>query len=152
MGVKVEGIDSAMAFIEREAKKRVRDYLAVLNRIGLDVVRKIRNGTASYWIDQTGNLRNSIGFIVMEDGRVVNRNFASTVPGGTLGTKAGESFAEELASKYPKGYCLIIVAGMDYAAYVEAVESRSVLAGGELVAHRLHKELTAKLEARWRSK
>ena len=141
-----------MEFVRREADKRVRDYLAVLNRIGLQVVRQIRTGEVSFWHDVTGNLRNSIGYIIIQDGNIVSRNFQNTVSGGTAGMQAGSSYAEELAAKYPTGYCLIIVAGMDYAAYVEAIESRSVLAGGELLAKRLHKELLAKLQARWDKK
>lgn len=158
MAVKIEGIDKTMAYIRQQAEKRARDYIEVLNRIGLKVVGQIRTGEVSRWDDQTGNLRSSIGYIIVDDGMIVKRGGFEKVDGPKRdqsspdGSAEGQSFAEELASKYPKGYCLIIVAGMEYAAYVEAIENKTVLAGGKLLAEKLHKELCAKLAAKWDSK
>lgn len=148
MGVKVTGIEQTMTYIEKQASKKVLDYLAILKRVGRKTVTSIRTGDASNWNDQTGNLRNSIGFIIISDGTVVEENFTDTVSTGTSGVAAGRKYAQELAAKYPKGYVLIIVAGMEYAAYVEAIEGKAVLAQGRLLAKRLHKELVAKYNAK----
>ena len=58
------------------------------------------------------------------------------ISGGTDGSNSGKAFASELARKYPKGYVLIVVAGMKYAAYVSA-KGRDVLDSAELLADQL---------------
>lgn len=74
------------------------------------------------YMDRTGNLRSSIGYIIIYDGRLIDRNFQAG-PRGTdrnTGVREAQSFAEELAGRYPTGLILIGVAGMEYAAAVEA--------------------------------
>lgn len=72
------------------------------------------------YTDRTANLRNSIGYIIMKDGIVVSGKFQS----GKSSSKA-QSYAMEVAAKtaqkHKKGFVLIVVAGMEYAAYVEAL-------------------------------
>lgn len=82
--------------------------------------------------DQTGNLRSSIGFIVMYDGKVVHQDF--THSGGTEGQAEGLAFAEKLGKEYPKGWTLITVAGMEYAGFVEA-KGYDVITGSTLGAN-----------------
>lgn len=154
MSIRIEGLENMMAYIEREANKRSKDYLAILKRIGQKTVTAIRTGDASNWNDQTGNLRSSIGYIIVHDGNIVNRSGFKQVNGpkrnkfNVGGSKEGRSYAERLATQFPNGYVLIIVAGMDYAAYVENIEGKAVLAQGKLLAKRLHKELVDKYNAR----
>lgn len=90
--------------------------------------------------DITGNLRSSIGYIVLVNGELIAGNFerAGAGTGGDEGVAAGESFAAEFAENYPKGIVLICVAGMDYAAAVEA-KGRDVITGSTL-------EIKAKIE------
>ena len=51
---------------------------------------------------------------------------------GSEGVKVGKDLAEELARRYPNDYVLVIVAGMNYAEYVEAMDNKDVLASTEL--------------------
>lgn len=88
--------------------------LQALQYLGEEFVNRARYQNT--YKDRTGNLRASIGYIILKDGELVERNFTGPVKG----TAKGEQVAEEVASKYPKGYVLIGVAGMDYAAAVEA--------------------------------
>ena len=147
MRITGKGFDEVKRYIESNAQKVVDDYMRILKRVGRETVTSIRDEDVSSWIDQTGNLRSSIGFIIVRDGATVFRGGFSKVDGpkrGTTtvdGTKVGVSFAESLAAKFPKGYALIIVAGMEYASYVEDIEGKVVLAEGRLFAKRRLDEL-----------
>ena len=68
------------------------------------------------YTDRTGNLRSSIGYIILKDGKPISNMFS----GKPQGVARGKQFAEELRQEYPEGFVLIGVAGMNYAAYVEA--------------------------------
>lgn len=96
--------------------------LTVLQYMGEQFVNKARlNDT---YKDNTGNLRSSIGYIIIKDGAVIDNNFE----GNNQGVSKGQEVASKVSTSYPKGYVLIGVAGMDYAAYVEA-KSYDVITG-----------------------
>lgn len=86
------------------------------------------------WNDQSGNLRSSIGYVVVYNGKIVDVSGFSPVGGGSDGSIQGEALAKRLAQNYQRGYALIVVAGMNYAAYVEAMKNKVVLASAELMA------------------
>lgn len=93
--------------------------------------------------DQTGNLRNSIGYVIVKDGKVVHTNFERTaVPRVTKKAEQGDGLvtgldlAEKLAGGYPYGYALIVVAGMAYALEVES-RGLDVLSSAEILAERI---------------
>lgn len=143
MGVKVSGdLDT------RDMLKRVdKALLAEFNNVGLKCVRYARNRTAQEsWIDQTGNLRSSIGYIVTKDGEVVSKSSFDKVLGPNAdkanldGSQEGESYALSLASEHADGYALVVVAGMDYASNVEALDNKDVLASAEVEGGRWIKE------------
>ena len=73
--------------------------------------------------DDTGNLRSSIGFILMYDGQIVYQDFQLS-SGGTdkeTGLNKGTEYAKKLGEEYHSGWAIITVAGMDYASWVEAL-------------------------------
>ena len=86
-------------------------------------VTAIAKRTDTY-TDRTNSLRSSIGFVLFKDGQKLSGSFQKSGTGiegnGSTGTQRGEEFADEIASKYPTGYVTVFVAGMNYAAYVEA--------------------------------
>lgn len=94
-----------------------------------------RSGEES-WFDDSGNLRSSIGYVVVIDGEIVSTSSFGVVKQGGEGAKEGKDLAIELAKTYNKGYALIVVAGMNYAARVEALDNKVVLASAELFARR----------------
>lgn len=98
------------------------------------------------WVDQSGNLRSSIGYVVVYNGQIVNISDFSSVKSGVDGSKEGRSLAEELAKNYKQGYALIVVAGMNYAAYVEAIDNKCVLVSAELFANRELPSMIEKLK------
>lgn len=89
--------------------------LQSLQYLGEEFINKARmNGT---YKDDTGNLRSSIGYIILKDGRVMESNF---IGDKAEGKEKGQDFAKEVSFLYPSGWVLIGVAGMEYAASVEA--------------------------------
>ena len=69
------------------------------------------------YTDQTGNLTNSIGYAVVKQGKILN--YGGEIQPGE-GAEEGLKVAQQMAAKLPNSFSLIIVAGMNYAAYVEA--------------------------------
>jgi len=67
--------------------------------------------------DQTGNLTNSIGYAVVKQGKILN--YGGEIQPGE-GAAEGLKVAQQMAATLPNSFSLIIVAGMNYAAYVEA--------------------------------
>ena len=51
------------------------------------------------------------------------------------GQKEEKAFINKVISQYPKGFVLVVVAGMKYASYVEA-RNYNVLTSAELLAER----------------
>ncbi len=72
------------------------------------------------YTDRTGNLRNSIGYVVVQYGRIVTENFGIGSSHEEAKSKA-RTYALNVARELPanKTY-LVWVAGMEYAKYVEA--------------------------------
>ena len=83
------------------------------------------------YTDRTGNLRNSVGYMVLLDGVVQSQ--------GNI-NKHNQEQIEKINVKYPKGLVLIVVAGKNYAAYVEA-KGYNVLSSAELMAGNILKQL-----------
>lgn len=71
--------------------------------------------------DRTGNLRSSGGYVVVANGHIVLDGIEGSSKGAD-GTKEAKKLARILAGKYSKGYVLICMAGMDYAAHLELMD------------------------------
>lgn len=98
--------------------------------------------------DITGNLRSSIGYCILVDGKTVVNGQPHQYKDGAKGVAEGESLLNTLKAKFPWGVVLIVCAGMEYAAYVEEVRHRDVLISAELRAEKLVNELIDKLNKR----
>lgn len=127
-------------FTDRAEEKMYR----TLQRAGEVFVRHAR--LYGNYKDRTGNLRSSIGYVIVEDGNILNENFAPTTKAGTdkaTGLRDAKKLSRKLASTYSQGMVLICVAGMNYAAYVEAIDSLDVITSAGLKAEDdLRKQLT----------
>lgn len=123
------------AFLQRAARKLQENVLKALSKLGDESVVRIRNRSAKEsWIDHTGNLRSSIGFAVYEQGSKYMESAFAQVLGGSDGSAKGKKMINDLAKEYSKVYALVVVAGMEYAGEVEALESKDVLASTRLWA------------------
>ena len=106
-----------------------------LNYLGLLCVRRIRDRSGvDSWYDQTGNLRSSIGYAIYSYGQQQIESAFDSVLGGSEGSQKGRKMVADLASKYSSTYALVVVAAMEYAEYVEAIDSKDVLASTEIYA------------------
>jgi hypothetical protein len=100
--------------LEEFAKKKDEEIYAILDYNARDFVSRCKTGGS--YTDRTGNLRSSIGYLILKDGNEMSKH----CEGGTEdGTKGGLEYAEELAGHYNRGWVLIVFAGMNYALYVE---------------------------------
>lgn len=121
----------------READRMHTQVVRTLSYLGELCITEARDRSPEMsWIDHTGNLRSSIGYVVVYDGRVVAGSRFTTGGRGSLGGAHGKALAEELARTTGGKYALIVVAGMHYAVYVEAMSGKVVLASAELLAQR----------------
>lgn len=114
-----------------------------LKYVGLECVKEARkNGK---YTDQTGNLRSSIGYAILEDGKPVKKSGFERVK-ATAAEAQGQSEAliTRLAATYNTGLVLVVVAGMDYAAYVEA-RGYNVLNSAETLAKTLVPQMLKQL-------
>jgi hypothetical protein len=132
--------------ITKQIKQQVKKIeAAILNRlqfIGETFIKNAReNGT---YKDQTGNLRSSIGYMILKDGQQVSIAFPGTK---VQGRSRGEAIAEEVAGRQPKGFVLIVVAGMDYAAAVES-KNYDVLTASSITAENDLKKAISTLKAK----
>lgn len=113
-------LDEIETLFDQFQEKAVDKILILLKAGGekfVELARKI--GT---YRDQTGNLRSSIGYIIAKDGEIVYENFKESENGTDKmnGKSKGRQIAEEISLSFPNGYILVGVAGMQYAAAVEA--------------------------------
>ncbi len=79
--------------------------------------------------DQTGQLRSSVGYIIYRDGKIRHENF-ELAPYGTdkaPGLKAGRELALSQL-RITEGWGVVLVAGMEYASWLESNHNRTVLA------------------------
>jgi len=106
-----------------------------LNYLGLLCIKRIRDRSGDEsWYDQTGNLRSSIGYAIYSYGRKQIESTFDSVLGSSEGSQKGRKMVADLASKYSDTYALVVVAAMEYADYVEAIDSKDVLASTEIYA------------------
>lgn len=96
--------------------------------------------------DQTSNLKGSIGGVVLKNGTPISyAGFNGTAEGAT----EGKDYLSTLVSGNPKGYVIIVVAGMNYATYVENYHTLNVLKKTELKMQRELPKLLNRLKKKF---
>ena len=113
-------------------EKAEQKIILLLQAAGEEFVKIARiNGS---YENRTGNLRSSIGYVIVLDGKIQSENFQKSSSGteGETGITKGTQIAQQVAATYKKGIILIGVAGMQYAIYVEAMEGIDVIAGASI--------------------
>lgn len=114
----------------------------MLQYCGESAVRYAReNGN---YQDRTGNLRSSIGYLIVENGAEITHSDFNTVRDGAEGSSNGLEYARQCAAAHQKGLVLIVVAGMNYAEYVER-RGYDVLSGSQLEAEQILQRLISRL-------
>lgn len=120
------------AFLNEIEKKQI----ARLQRLGEMCLVEAR--TNKGYTMQTGALLSSTGYEVFVDGVAIHSQFdaasGAESNAAETGIKSGQNIAETIG-KGTKGIALVVVAGMNYAAYVEA-KGYNVLSSAEHLAER----------------
>ena len=121
----------------------IQSAIVILNDVGVECVKEAR--TAMRYKVQSGNLTSSTGYAVVYNGRIVKQsNFKKVKQTATEGAATGKELIRQLASLYADGLVLILVAGMNYAVYVE-VRGYNVLNSAEDLAKQLVPEMLRKV-------
>lgn len=142
-------------FSRDEIQKRMEAFLNVVHKRTIEVLQMLGEKCViearlnKGYMMQTGALTSSTGYTVFVDGIAVHASFEASDKGNpediAKGLQAGQSLAEKIGSK-TDGYALVVVAGMNYATYVEA-KGYNVLASAENLAKReLPRMLNALIE------
>ncbi len=120
---KVEGLRGLQEKLNGRAEvlKQVLDMKIL--QLAEDAVTHARQNKG--YQDRTANLKNSISFALYYDGELITQNVGdipkpNEVPKEHRGVATNlEQFSSEPGVISPKGYSLIVVAGMEYGVYVE---------------------------------
>jgi len=133
MAIKAKfNLDKIFADIERELGRLIRQAIIdAFDKTLLDVL--IQAKTLDTYKDQTSLLRHSIGYQIYDNGELVTQRFEKNArigdgSGADEGITKGQRVAAEVARKYPNDIVGVIVAGAEYAIYVES-KGYDVLSG-----------------------
>ena len=110
-GFRQGDIDGKINRFTVSIEQRIIWTLAMVGEKFVNDARTIRT-----YKDQTGNLRSSIGYIIARDGNIIQEN----IEGKSEGRAQAKETTNEVLRENSKGFVLIVVAGMEYAAAVES--------------------------------
>lgn len=123
------------AVFKQAEEKHLNQIIRVLRFVGEKAVNEARaNGT---YQDRTANLRNSIGYVIVVNGEIIDENFGLTAKGNEPSTADPVKYGKDLAYEIADGFgeiALIVVSGMKYGAFVEA-RGLNVLTSAEQLAN-----------------
>lgn len=111
-------IDRFFAYFTDKADDKIFQMLSAAGEKYIEVARK----SGSYK-DHTGNLRSSVGYMVFKDEECVAENFEKSSNGTDkqTGVTKARRLAKKIALELDTGWVLVLTAGMEYAARVEAL-------------------------------
>lgn len=147
--IKIDGIEAFFDEINNTIEKAEDIAIEELAHIGEKAVAHAR--LKGEYGDRTGNLRSSIGYIVLKDGQPVIQGQPQEYPARPgydkvpkTGVANGQKLLQELSAKFPTGITLIVCAGMEYASYVEDIHGLDVLTSAEMIAENMVNQLIGK--------
>lgn len=131
-------------FTKDDVRKRFDAFLNEIEKKQIDRLQRlgemclVEARTNKGYMMQTGALLSSTGYEIFVDGVAIHSQFdaasGAESNAAETGIKSGQSIAETIG-KGTKGIALVVVAGMNYAAYVEA-KGYNVLSSAEHLAER----------------
>jgi hypothetical protein len=130
MGIKIQtDIDKLMAQAKVKCKEAIEEKILIAFRLAFTDAANYakgnqRDGGNDRYTDQTGALNSSTGFQLFKHGEQVASYFGGEGGDGTghsIGQATGQRTAGDAGSEMASRWiCGVLVAGMDYAVYVEA--------------------------------
>lgn len=132
--------------VHQMMKKKIdqfgKDAIVYLTKLGEECVRQaVESGS---YTDQSGHLRSSIGYLIVDHGKIVQVSFNGDIKEAL---SESENYGKVLAGKYGDCFALIVVAGKNYAAYVES-RGFDVLSGAENYARARAPQITEQLKSK----
>jgi len=116
--------------LKQEYEKIEKAAISRLTRIGrLFVAAGRANGE---YMNHTYNLRSSVAFAISKDGVIILQDYRQ-YGNGSEGLNKAKALMDDVASSNGTGVALIVVAGEDYAIYVES-KGKDVLTGSSQLA------------------
>jgi len=143
MPIKQESRNAFGQYLDRKVEQLRQVLINNLIFVGEAAVTEARQ--RGRYKDRTGNLRSSIGYCVLDNGKAVKESLFEVVNEGQQGATNGIAFLHSLATEHSSGLVLIVVAGMEYAQYVEA-KNLDVIDSAEQLAERLLPQLMEQLK------
>lgn len=138
---KISKADIKRMLADRQ-ERIVQAVIFRIQRIGEQFVTNARDNGS--YTDRTGNLRSSIGYVILVDGKQLSENFEYFPPGdrtkkpkGKSGQSKAKEVIKEIKTNFPRGIVLICVAGMEYAAAVESRGYDVITASSDLAENAL---------------
>lgn len=160
----MRGTDEISEYIKRCVEIINGTTVEALQYLGEECVNRIRDRIPeNSWHDRTGNLRSSIGYAIVYNGKLISTwgfdssflvpshsqkvefttksgkkvSFMAKVNAGGEGPEEGKRFLNEIIATEitsDSDYALIVLAGMNYAEILEKEYGKDVLSGTELWA------------------
>ena len=98
MGAKqITPMSEVDAYLEEQIQRIEQQTIYNLSYVGERCLNEARS-TNSYK-DQTGNLRSSIGYVIVKDGKIVQMSDFTTVKNGREGTQGGMNYAAHVSAR-----------------------------------------------------
>lgn len=121
-------INMTFRVINRELDRAIQSTMMyVAEKISAEVKAQPEDES---WNNQTGNLRSSVRSATFKKGRLVLKElFVKLLDTATEAEAESDKAIAELAAICKEDYVAVIVAAMEYAGYVEALDNKQVLAG-----------------------
>ena len=144
MPIKVKFNENSIRELYKKAGKNAINIVSeALDLALLSAVERARSSPE--YLNQTGNLRSSLGYTVFYQGLKVGesyKKFSGPSGDGSEGITKSRNLAENIAMKHNSESTMVgvIVAGMEYAIYLEA-KGKDVLTGATLILESEFKKL-----------
>lgn len=140
-GVTLQNESEVLAEVERKIERinrKIKRSLQYAGEVGVNIARDPQH--AGTFTDRTGNLRSSIGSVVIEEKQNASFNgFGAVGEEGKSGAE-GKQYAREVISEVHQPHALAVVAGKEYASYV-AAKGYDVLDRAEIESRRTFEQL-----------
>jgi len=106
--------------IQEEVDKQTLETLIKVSSRAIEIARtRAAAKEMKIYENHTGNLESSTGFIITRDGKIVHKDFKLADEGTDKSTGMQTGLNTALSVLRERGWGIIIVAGMEYASWVE---------------------------------
>jgi hypothetical protein len=112
-----------MDWVQEVQEDMNESIIEILRYEGTETLIRMR--TEKDYIDRSGALTSSMGYVVSVEGIIAWIEGFDLIMNGSAGQQGGRLYAEQLAKEVPKGkIALIVLAGADYAGHLESTSRR----------------------------